>query len=62
MHGFPVNRRELGHRLNNLVGDLFSDANQPHEINDRSKKQFARRVVRRVNALEPGMEAQKKKS
>ena len=63
VHGFPVNRRELGHRLNNLVGDLCSANNkQRPDMQDKSKKQFARRVVRRVNMLEPGMEGQKKKS
>ena len=44
-HGFPVNRRELGHRLNNVVCLLNPGSN----ILDKSKKQYARRVIRRVN-------------
>ena len=62
VHGFPVPRRELGHRLNNLVRNLCSANNQRPDMQDKSKKQYARRVVRRVNMLEPGMEGQKKHS
>ena len=57
-HGFPVTRRELGHRLNNVVCLLNPGSN----ILDKSKKQYARRVIRRVNEVEPGSKNNKRKS
>ena len=62
VHGFPVPRQELGHRLNNLLRNLCSANNQRPDMQDKLKKQYARRMVRRVNMLEPGMEGQKKHS
>ena len=62
VHGFPVNRRELGHRLNDLVRELSSANNQMSKINDKSKSQYARCVVQRINLVEPGIVGQKKKT
>ena len=62
VHGFLVPHRELGHRLNNVVRNLCSANNQRPDMQDKSKKQYARHMVRRVNMLEPGMEGQKKHS
>ena len=59
VHGFPVARQELGHRLNNLIMELGV---RKIDINDKSKLQLAKRVVKRINLLETNNETQVKRS
>ena len=50
VHGFPVAHKELGHRLNDLIMELGV---RKTDIGDKSKLQLAKRVISRINCLEP---------
>ena len=58
-HGFPVCHLELGQRLNKVI---ISMGARKYDTKQNSKLKLAKRVLKRVNTVEPEMENQQKRN